>query len=114
MSIAKRLAARQEAERSKIEVAEWGEDENTPLIVYYGPFLAIDMDKIQRKHKDFLSNVTFAGMVDVIIMKAEDENGEKLFTLEDKPVLMREKTNTIARIAGAFMTSESVEDQEKN
>ena len=47
-------------------------------------------------------------------MKAEDVHGEKLFTLEDKPTLMREPMGLITRIAGAMMSSESVEDQEKN
>ena len=114
MSIAKRIAARQEAARSKLEVAEWGEDDNTPLVIYYGPFLAIEMDKIQRKHPKFLSEVTFPGMVDVIVMKAEDADGNKLFSLEDKPILMREQTGIIARVAAALMSSDSVEEQEKN
>jgi hypothetical protein len=74
----------------------------------------MEMDKIQRKNPNFLQNVSLAGMTDIIIMKAEDANGEKLFTLEDKPTLMREPMNLITRIAGAMMSSESVEEQEKN
>ena len=113
MSLAKRIAARQEAERRNIEVAEWGED-GSPLIVYYGPFLAIEMDKVQRKHPNFLQNISLAGMVEIIVMKAEDRDGNKLFTIEDKPTLMREPMNLITRIAGAMMMTDSVEEQEKN
>jgi hypothetical protein len=114
MSLAKRLAARQDAARKNIEVAEWGEDESSPLIVYYGPFLAIEMDKVQRKHPNFLQNISLAGMVEIIVMKAEDKDGNKLFGLDDKPVLMREPMSLITRIAGAMMSSESIEEQEKN
>lgn len=113
MSLAKRLASRQDQKRSHIEVAEWGEDDS-PLLVYYGPFLAMEMDKIQRKNPNFLQSISLAGMADIIVMKAEDVHGEKLFTLEDKPTLMREPMGLITRIAGAMMSSESVEEQEKN
>lgn len=114
MSLAKRLAARQDADRRTIEVAEWGEDETSPQIVYYGPFLAIEMDKVQRKHPNFLQSMTMAGMVEIIVMKAEDKDGNKLFSLEDKPTLMREPLTLITRVAGALMSSSSVEEQEKN
>ena len=49
-------------------------------------------------------------MVDLIIMKAEDKDGEKLFTLEDKPILMRESVAIISKIAGEMFSS--VEKQE--
>jgi len=114
MSLAKRLASRQDAARKSIEVPEWGEDDSSPQIVYYGPFLAIEMDKVQRKHPNFLQNMTMAGMVEIIVMKAEDKDGNKLFGLEDKPTLMREPLTLITRVAGAFMSSDTVEEQEKN
>lgn len=114
MSLAKRLAARQDADRRSIEVAEWGEDETSPQIVYYGPFLAIEMDKVQRKHPNFLQSMTMAGMVEIIVMKAQDKDGNNLFTIEDKPTLMREPLTLITRVAGALMSSESVDEQEKN
>lgn len=114
MSLAKRIAQRHEAARKQIEVAEWGEDDGTPLMIYCGPLLAIEMDKIQRKHPNFFQSATVPGMVDLIIMKAENKEGEKLFTLEDKPVLNREEFSIIARIAGDMISSTSVEEHEKN
>ena len=113
MSLGKRIAARQDADRRSMEVAEWGEDDS-PLTVYYGPFLAIEMDKVQRKHPNFLQSMTMAGMVEIIVMKAQDKDGNSLFTIEDKPTLMREPLTLITRVAGALMSSESVEEQEKN
>ena len=51
-----------------------------------------------------------AAMVDLLIMKAEDKDGEKLFTLEDKPFLMREPVTLISNISGQmFATVESIE-----
>lgn len=114
MSLAKRIADRQRAARKTIEVAEWGEDDASPLIIHCGPMLAMEMEKIQRKHPNFFQSATIAGMVDLIILKAEDKDGEKVFSLEDKPVLMREEFGVIARIAGEMISATSVEDHEKN
>lgn len=114
MSLAKRIADRQRAARKTIEVAEWGEDDTSPLIIHCGPMLAMEMEKIQRKHPNFFQAATIAGMVDLIILKAEDKDGEKVFSLEDKPVLMREEFGVIARIAGEMISATSVEDHEKN
>jgi hypothetical protein len=114
MSLAKRIADRQKRERKLIEVVEWGEDSDSPLTIYCGPMLALEMDKIQRKHPNFFQAATIAGMVDLIILKAEAKDGEKLFTLEDKPTLMREEFGLVARIAGEMISATSIEEQEKN
>jgi hypothetical protein len=112
MSIAKRIAERTSSKRH-IDVAEWG-DEGKPEKVYYGPLLAGELNRIQRKHPNFLSSTSFDAMVDLIILKAENGQGEKLFTLEDKAVLMREEVSVISTVAAAFMSGDSVEEQEKN
>lgn len=112
MSIAKRIAERTSNKRH-IDVAEWG-DEGKPEKVYYGPLLAGELNRIQRKHPKFLSDTSFDAMIDLIILKAENGQGEKLFTLEDKPVLMREEVSVISTVAAALMSGDSVEEQEKN
>ena len=107
MSIAKRIADRTSAKRH-IDVPEWGED-NKPEKVYYGPLLAGELNRIQRKHPNFLGSASFDAMVDLIILKAENGQGEKMFTLEDKAILMREEVSVISTVAAAFMSGDSVE-----
>jgi len=55
-------------------------------------------------------------MVDLIVMKAESKDGEKLFTSgEDKIDLMGEETTVVSYIANEmFGTIEAFEDVEKN
>lgn len=114
MSIAKRIAAkRAEQAREVVEVLEWGEGDN-PLRLYLTPVTARDIEKIQRKHRDFLTNATMGAMVDMLIMKCEDENGEPAFTLEDKPILMGEPIGVIAKVFGEAFKSVEVEEHEKN
>ena len=113
MSIASRIAAkRAERDRSFVEVDEWGDD--TPLKLYFTEMTARDIERIQRKHKDFLSNPTLSAMVEAIILKCEDENGDKAFSLEDKPILMGETIGVIAKVFGAVLGAVDVEDHEKN
>lgn len=114
MSIADRIAQRLKDDRRVITVPEWGED-GVPLSVFVKPITAGDINRLQRKHKDFLNNMTVEGMVELIIMKAEDSEGVKMFTIEDKPVLMREQVGVIADVAGKmFGDIDSIEDHEKN
>jgi hypothetical protein len=112
MSIAQRIAARTSQKRH-IEVPAWGEP-GSPEKVYFGPLLAGELNRIQRKHPTFLQSASFEAMVDLIILKAENGQGEKLFTLEDKPVLMREEVSVISSVAAELMSGTNVEEHEKN
>jgi hypothetical protein len=112
MSISKRIAERTST-KTHIEVSEWGE-KGTPEKVYYGPLLAGELNRIQRKHPQFLNSASFEAMVDLIILKAETGQGEKLFTLEDKAILMREEVGVISTVAAAFMSGTSADEAEKN
>ena len=113
MGLGEQIAARRALQRKQIEVVEWGEDQ--PLIIYCSPITAGDIDKLQRKHKDFLNSMTITGMIDLIIAKAEDVDGKRLFTLEDKMYLMKESVTLISDIAGKmFGDVDTVEDAEKN
>lgn len=112
--LAKRIAAKlAEREKLHVEVPEWGEPDQ-PVRLYFDRFNIRDMSKLQRKYKDFATNPTLDAMVDAIISKVEDEQGEKVFTLDDRPVLMGAEVNTIAKIFGAIFGGATVEEQEKN
>jgi len=114
MSIGSRIAERQTKQRRVIEVPEWGEDDQ-PLLIYVTDITGGDIDKIQRKHKDFLNNMTIAAMVELIILKAEDGDGKRMFTLEDKFTLLGEPVNLIADVSTRiFGNIEGIEEQEKN
>lgn len=114
MSLIETIRKRQQASRRQLEIPEWSPEDEAPFVLYFGKFLAHDLDRLQRKHRDFINNVTIAGMVDMIIMKAQDRDGNSIFTIEDKPTLMREPVEVITRIAGEMMVSTSFEEHEKN
>ena len=114
MSLGKRIAERRQKQARVIDVPEWGED-GVPLQIYVYPITAGDLNKIQKKHKNFLNETTMDGMIDLIILKACDADGNRLFTLEDKVHLMNENVEVISPIAAKmFGDIETVEDAEKN
>ncbi len=100
-------------ERRSASVAEWGED-GEPAVLYAMPLSVLDMQWVQRRHKDFLSAMQVEGMVDLIIRKVEDKKGEKLFSKEDKPALMRKVGLSV--VAGIFgdLWGDLGDDAEKN
>ena len=114
MSLGKRIAERRRKEARVIEVSEWGDD-GAPLQIYVYPITAGDLNRIQKKHKNFLNDMTIDGMVDLIILKAGDADDNRLFTVADKTHLMDEPLPLISNIAAEmFADIEGVEVAEKN
>ena len=96
--------------RKQIEVEEWGDD-GKPLTIYAPPISIIEMNKWYKG----ITNDNISILVDLIVAKSEDVNGKKLFTLEDKPLLLRKAPfNLISRIAGEMMDTDDPETIEKN
>jgi hypothetical protein len=115
MGLAKELRNRRKLNVRKIVVPEWG-DESGDFVMYCKPLTCYDLSILQKKHPNFMTHTTITSMVDLIVMKAEDEAGEKLFTSgEDKMDLMGEETNIISQIAEQmFADIESEQEAEKN
>lgn len=115
MGLAKELRKRREVKVREVVVPEWGDDSGA-FKLYSRPITCYDLNLLQKKHPSFLTNTTIAAMVDLIIMKAEDEGGEKLFNAaDDKIELMGEQTDVISEIANQmFAEIETEEDLAKN
>ena len=115
MGLAKDLRGRRTVEAREVLVPAWG-DESGAFKLYCRSITCYDLDVLQKKHPNFLQNTTIGAMVDLIVMKAMDENDQKIFNSgEDRMDLMGEETNVISEIANQmFSDIESVEAHEKN
>ena len=92
-------------ERVHFYVQEWEQD------VYMSPLSLDEQDKINGRAKDSPYRLA----VYALIMKAEDEQGEKLFGLDDKVALMNNVSfGTVEKIIAEMFSSGTVEDAEKN
>jgi len=110
MGLAKELRSRRKLAAREVLVPEWGDDSGA-FKLYCRSITCYDMDMLQKKHPNFLSNTTIGAMVDLICMKAEDEGGNKLFgSAEDRIDLMGEETTVISEIANQmFAEIETIE-----
>lgn len=94
----------------RIEIPEWG-DEDGPLVAFSSPFTLKDQARVRyiaEKHGDV------DVLPELLIMKLVDEDGEKIFTIEDKNDLRNSVDGNIAaRIANEIMAV-SEEQLEKN
>ena len=115
MGLAKELRSRRKIQAREVVVPAWG-DESGAFKLYCRTITCYDLDQLQKKHPNFLQNTTIGAMVDLIVMKALDESGQKIFNSgEDRMDLMGEETNVISEIANQmFADIESVEAHEKN
>lgn len=90
----------------KIEVPEW------KLTIYAAPVTLAEKNRLYKKSKE--SDMEL--LVDLLIMKATDANGQKLFTLEHKPTLLNKAdSNVVGRVANAILADEAPKaDELKN
>ena len=94
----------------KIEVAEWGEVEGKPLIIYCSPFTLGEKRNLFKGAK----NDDLGVLVDAIILKAKDGEGNKIFKLDDKLTLLNNAdANVIARVSTEMLNGVSYEEAEK-
>ena len=95
-----------------IEVPEWGDD-NGPLMIYATAFTMDEQRRLRSKNKGDLDDPSV--LVDLLILKALDSEGNKLFDLADKPTLMRKAdANVLARVATEVTGVADAEDARKN
>lgn len=115
MGLAKQLRERRNIEAREVVVEEWG-DESGAFKLYCKPITCQDLQTLQKKHPAFLENTTIEAMVDLILIKAIDADGGRLFNgLEDRKELMAEETTVISNIAQQmFAEIETQEDLAKN
>jgi hypothetical protein len=81
-----------------IEVPEW------KLTIYATPVTLSEKNKLYRKSRDNDMEL----LVDVLILKATDAEGKKLFDIDHKPTLLNKAdSNVIARIANSIISTEA-------
>lgn len=97
--LAEAIAAHWDAlKRQKVEVPEWN-----GAVIYYDPLTISERDQLNRSASNEYA-------VDAIILKAQNENGERLFGKADKMQLMNAASGSvIGRVAAAILSADAVD-----
>ena len=95
-----------------IEVEEWKDEAGNPSVIYWNPITLSEKNKLFKK-SDNLNDVSI--LADILVMKAVDKDGNKLFTLEDKIALMHKTdSDVLSRIATAMVQVITPDEVKKN
>jgi len=108
MSLLDKLKQAVEFDNIEIEVPAWEET------FYVSPLSVQELSKLQKRFPDFLTNGSIEAAVELIMMKAMDKNGDKAFSLEHKPFLLRQRATIIMQFYAALVGTALQEDHEKN
>jgi len=93
----------------KIVVAEWGE-EGQPLVIYCKPFTMAEKRNLFKGAK----NDDLGVLVDAIMLKGRDKDGNKIFKLDDKHTLLNNADpEIIASVATQMLNTLDYEEAEK-
>jgi len=88
MSVINRATAHYASqERLVISVPEWGDD-NGPLEIHVMPMTMAEVNMIGKVASKKASNIEQAA--NIIVVKAKDKDGKRLFTIADRDKLMQE------------------------
>ena len=83
-----------------IEVPEWGEDADNPLKIYCKPITLSETSKFMKLAKDDEIQL----LAYVLIYKALDADGEKLFNIADRSAFLdRVDRSVLIRVASEIM-----------
>ena len=95
-----------------IEVPEWKDEDGNPSVIYWNPITLSEKNKLFKK-SDNMSDVSI--LADILIMKALDKNGNKVFTLEDKiPLMHKVDSDVLSKVASAMVQAINPEEVKKN
>lgn len=95
----------------KIIVPEWKDDTGKPIEVFVSPMTLAEKKRLYHGSKS--DDVSI--LADCIIMKAEDQKGAKLFSVNDKQDLMyKVDPDVLSELATKIMSAPSPEEYEKN
>jgi len=95
-----------------IEVPEWKDEDSKPTVIYWNPITLSEKNKLFKK-SDNMSDVSI--LADIVLMKALDKNGNKVFTLEDKLALMHKvDSDVLSKVATAMVQAINPEEVKKN
>ena len=108
MSLLDKLKDAIQADNIEIEVPAWKET------FYVSPLTVQELAKLQAKFPDFLTNSSVEAAVELIMMKAMNKDGEKAFTLEHKPYLLRQRATIVMQFYSVLVGTALSEDHEKN
>ena len=95
------------------DVSAWKDEDGKPARIYYKPFTLEDKAWLARKAE--LDGAGVAAYADLIIRKALDENGNTLFSLAHRDLILKQvDPDILSALVGMITQTKSVSEHIKN
>ncbi len=95
-----------------MEVPEWKDTDGKPSVIYWNPINLYEKNILFKK-SDNMQDVSI--LADILVMKALDKDGKKLFEAKDKLTLMyKVDSDVLSRIATEMVKAITPEEVKKN
>lgn len=89
--------------------------------LYAKPLTGLDIEKIQKRHPRFPEQITMSAVVDILIHKVTDAQGNKAFDPSDKQYLLAQPLSWLSKLRADLFpeddldfSDDALEDAEKN
>jgi len=108
-------ALQQDQDKFCIKVAELGVD-GEPLHIYFTKMTVREDERIRKQHPNFYKTIsdgdipTFSSLLDLIMLKAKDEEGKRIFDEGDRQVFLGMDVTFVTQIAGDMLQKLFAED----
>ena len=94
-----------------IEIEEWKDDDGKPTIIYWNPITLAEKKKLFA-NSNSLNDIGI--LADIVILKAMDKDGNKIFKSEDKfDILHNVDSDVLAKISTAMVQVTSAYESKK-
>ena len=95
----------------KITVPEWQDDKGKPLEIFYTPMNLAEKRKLFR----LMKQDDVGALADLLIMKARDADGNRLFSPEDKDdFLFKVDPDVLSEVASKISVTPQPDELKKN
>ena len=92
-------------------IDEWQDEQGNPTTIFWDPITLAEKKKLFQK-SDNLNDVSI--LADILVMKAKDKDGKKMFSLEDKLALMHKvDSDVLSKIAVAMVQTPQPDELKK-
>jgi len=94
-----------------MEVPEWTDEDGKAVVIFWNPITLSEKNKLLRK-SETLNDVAI--LADIMIMKALDKDGNKIFKLEDKiPLMDKSDPDVLTRIDQKIVSAPTTDELKK-
>lgn len=125
MNMSERLKAmQQDREKFPLTLPGLGEGEDKDLHCFFNKLTVRDDEKLRKRHKNFYKDLTdgdvpsFSAMIDLMLIKLIDDEGNKIFQEGDRLFLSGLDVSYVTKVATQMVTNlfdiDSVETAEGN